>query len=115
MALTSLDGKTIQPTYANGRSWLPSAKSSLLLTAPMTRCVTGHAPIGDYYEHFNIPAEGGTRCGCGALRQTRTQILSYCPQYAPGGRVPTWLAALLDFLDECPLAFALRPSPEGIG
>src|SRR6187455_3290199 len=103
MRLKTLDGGFIQPKYANGGAWLPAAGDDLSLVSRMTRCILGHAPIGAYYERFNIPAEQGTRCGCGALRQTRDHILKYCPQYSPGGTFSR-LEQLLDFLTMNPRA-----------
>jgi ribonuclease HI len=46
----------------------------------MIQCRTGHAFLGEYYKHFNIPVDD-TACPCGKPLQTRNHVLYDCPLY----------------------------------
>ena len=71
-----------------------------------------HAPIGAYYERFNI--DEPKACLCGAALETRSHVLDHCPRFKRKGPVKR-IHALCIFLEKNPLAFAFKPSQEGIG
>ena len=125
MMLEGLDGKPLQPKYANGSTWLSHAKSSEKYSnsfvARMVRCITDHAPIGLYYQRFNIQAE--TTCPCGEEEQDRYHITIPCKVYGKvgcpvhhdvldmGERI-SCIDELITYLEEKPLAFGFeRPDP----
>ncbi|KAF9522024.1 hypothetical protein CPB83DRAFT_900003 [Crepidotus variabilis] len=70
LASSSSSKSDIQPTHAKLGSWLPSVMdlwtdgdgmdhpASNPLVARLVRCITNHAPIGEYYHRFNIPEPG---------------------------------------------------------
>ena len=74
-----------QPTYLNGGTWLKPVDASHSLTARFARCVLNHAPIGAYYQRFNM--DEPTTCVCGTALETRTHILNQCPLYRRKGPV----------------------------
>ena len=110
--LNDLKGKPLQPTYLNGGTWLKSVDASHSLTARFARCVLNHAPIGAYYQRFNM--DEPTACVCGTALETRTHVLNQCPRYKRKGPVRR-VFDLAKFLQANPLAFAFKPSQEGIG
>ena len=111
LVLKDMKGRVLQPSYAKGGTWLSSIGRNNALTARMTRCILGHAPIGAYYQRFNIPED--IECTCGSPTQTRTHILSHCRdmQYDEHG-TPTRVGQLRHFLEANPTAFAFRKSPD---
>ena len=108
LQLDALDGKRrIKPSAANGGTWLPSCGHSITLTARMTRCILGHAPIGEYFRRFNI--DEPVSCDCGVCLQTRKHIFE-CPNLDHSNdRTPKYLWSLLGFLQDNPTAFASWP------
>jgi len=54
LLLQNLDGGIIQPTYAKGGSWLGEVGGRLSVTTRMCRSILGHAPIGSYFQRFNM-------------------------------------------------------------
>ena len=65
------------PTHLNGGPWMRKTGHSHALTARMTRCVTGHAPIGAFRSRF-FPNEP-TACRCGFPMETVSHVLNMCP------------------------------------
>ena len=56
----------MQPNSMKGGSYMRRLRyESNSLVARFTRCITNHAPIGTYYQKFNIEAE--TLCVCGRV------------------------------------------------
>jgi len=85
----------------------------------MCRSILGHAPIGSYFQRFNI--DESHRCECGVPLQTRNHIFVACRKHKllhGDRRVPKYIGELWYFLDMNPKAFAQRtpgPLPEGVG
>ena len=104
--LERLDGEPLRPTTVKGGPWLLACGNDVALMARLTRCLTGHAPIGEYYDRFNIPES--SRCDCGAPLQTRTHIICACPVYERKP-LPGLLHSVVGFLKANPLAFAFAP------
>ena len=117
LQLLDTKGNLLKPSYLGGGSWLSQVKRTdpPSLTARMTRCILGHAPIGDYFRRFNISEPHGCVCD-GEPLQTRDHLLYHCPRRdddAADGR--DWLLpTLLKFLRTHPWAFASGPR-EGVG
>ena len=107
------DKADIQPKYSKGGSWLSSGAESNSFSARLCRCILNHAPIGSYYERFNVG--GQVDCQCGADVQTRLHILERCNRHLHQDTPITSIGQLCLFLKENPLAFAFAPSSEGIG
>ena len=56
----------VQPNSTKGGSYMRRLRyESNSLVARFTRCITNHAPIGTYYQKFNIEAE--TLCVCSRI------------------------------------------------
>jgi len=104
--LERLDGKPLRPTTVKGGPWLASVGDDVALTARLTRCLTGHAPIGEYYSRFNI--DESPRCDCGVPLQTRTHLICACPLHKRKP-LPGRLHGLVGFLKANPSAFAFAP------
>ena len=104
--LERLDGKPLRPTTVKGGPWLAAVGDNVALTARLTRCLTGHAPIGEYYSRFNI--DEPSRCDCGSPLQTRTHIICACPLHKRKP-MPGLLHGLVGFLKANPSAFAFAP------
>ena len=104
--LEQLDGELLRLTTVKGGPWIRAAGTEPTLMAQLTRCLTGHAPIGEYYERFNIPEP--TRCDCGAPLQTRTHVICACPSHKRKP-MPGQLHSLVGFLRANPLVFAFAP------
>ncbi|KDR65264.1 hypothetical protein GALMADRAFT_21607, partial [Galerina marginata CBS 339.88] len=97
---------TITPDIRKGGPWIRKAGGDNTSFARLCRCILNHAPIGSYYRRFNIQEPHGCP-RCGAPRETRSHILSYCPGYerpAPTDR----LHGLVEFLLENPEAFSFN-------
>ena len=121
--LLDLKGKGVplQPMYLkNGGPWLASFGESLSMMTRATRCVTGHAPSGEYRRRF-FPGEPFwcLDCPTGPV-QTRGHILNHCKRYTrvDGVYYPMDSVELVDFLrtNESAFSFAdapLDPSGEG--
>ncbi|KAF9451118.1 hypothetical protein P691DRAFT_808776 [Macrolepiota fuliginosa MF-IS2] len=111
--------KPISPTYTNGGPFIPHLPSPQL-AARFTRCVTNHAPIGEYRERFNL-GEDDNSCSCGAPMQTRSQLLSSCPKLIHtkslihDHRIPTMaprsIEHLISFLQDNLSAFVFQLDP----
>ncbi|KAF4613307.1 hypothetical protein D9613_011208 [Agrocybe pediades] len=74
------DETVLEPSYINGGTWLPAAGGDLHLAVRICRCILNHAPIGAYYERFNIPERTSCTCEDHPL-ETRDHILRHCGQY----------------------------------
>lgn len=123
LAVPGSGGRDILPEYSKEGSWLSKVKEresySNALMARLVRCITNHAPIGEYYHRFKIPEQ--TSCSsCGRL-QTRRHIFVGCRGHldALSGRdVPGRISELCSYLEKNPTAFAFpqrRPLEEGAG
>jgi hypothetical protein len=82
----SKDGHEIKPTYVNRGSWIPliwryaEGDFSNALLACAVRCIPNHAPIGEYYQKFDIP-DTLVDCLCRVDLQTHDHIIVDCPCY----------------------------------
>jgi len=95
----------ITPTYTKGGSWLPIIGFTNALCARFTRMTTGHAPIGEYCQHFFPNTPLGCPCGQAEL-QTREHIVMQCPQYDPATRpINIVINSFIHFLNDNPSAF----------
>ena len=106
------EGKTPQPTYLRHGEWLSRAMDrdgySNQLFARAVRCITEHAPIGEYYVRFNIPEP--PECPMCGRFQTRAHVLHSCRRDALAGMdSPSSVNSLYEFLERNPLSFAFRP------
>ena len=119
LGLRNPKGKPITPTTHKAGPFLKVFGYSSQLTARMVRCVTCHAPIGEYRARF-FPSEE-SRCRC-ELRpeETRDHILRECtlcsrPHFR---QPPRSVEELYEFLDDNPPAFAWDrlpfTPPEGV-
>jgi len=103
LLLQNLDGGIVQLTYAKGGSWLGEVGGRLSVTTRMCRSILRHAPIGSYFQRFNI--DKSHRCECGVPLQTRDHIFVACVTifhflyrlYIPLPRDPTTCAAAFTF------------------
>ncbi|PPR07947.1 hypothetical protein CVT24_002484 [Panaeolus cyanescens] len=103
LALQSLKRADVTPSAVKGGPWITRFGESPQLMARAVRCITNHAPIGAYYERFNIPEP--TACPCGASRMTRWHILAACRLHARKS-MPSTLHGMLAFLKDNPGAFS---------
>ncbi|KAK1219510.1 hypothetical protein PQX77_017778, partial [Marasmius sp. AFHP31] len=55
LELNDLKGKFLRPKYTSGGTWLPYIGRTNSLTSRVIRCITNHAPVGEYYRRFHIP------------------------------------------------------------
>jgi len=111
--LEHLNGDALKPTYINGAVWLSPVGGNLSVAVRLLRCILNHAPIGSYYERFNIPEP--LACECGFHRQDRDHILLSCNKHKRKANWrPHYLKDVIDFLEENPLAFSFR-QPLGVG
>ncbi|KDR65691.1 hypothetical protein GALMADRAFT_148463 [Galerina marginata CBS 339.88] len=108
--------KPILPSTRKGGPYIRESGADAASFARMCRCILNHAPIGSYYDRFNIDEPHG--CSqCGAPRETRSHILSYCPKYERNSPTDR-LHGLLMFLLDNPQAFSFTrqaAAPQGIG
>ncbi|KAK1220447.1 hypothetical protein PQX77_016791 [Marasmius sp. AFHP31] len=105
LELNDLKGKPLQPKYTSGGTWLPHIGRTNSLTSRVIRCVTNHAPVGEYYRRFHIPESED--CRCGRALETRPHVLFRCPQATRTGPI-RYLGDLVKFLDANPGTFAMR-------
>ncbi|KAJ8082525.1 hypothetical protein PM082_008380 [Marasmius tenuissimus] len=112
--LQDLKDRPLQPSYLKGGTWLKLAGGSLSLTTRMTRCILGHAPIGEYYQRFNIQAD--LSCLCGVEPGTRAHVLYRCSELERGASLNR-LPGLIAYLKANPRAFAFpsQAEAEGVG
>ncbi|KDR65484.1 hypothetical protein GALMADRAFT_148657 [Galerina marginata CBS 339.88] len=105
-----------KPILPSTRKGGPYIRESGADAASFARMCMNHAPIGLYYNRFNIDEPHG--CSqCGAPRETRSHILSYCPKYERNSPTDR-LHGLLMFLLDNPQAFSFTrqaAAPQGIG
>jgi len=109
LLLQNLDGGIVQPTYAKGGAWLGEVSGCLSVFTCMCQSILGHAPIGSYFQRFNI--DESHRCECGVPLQTRDHIFVACRKHKllhGDHRVPKYIGELWYFLDTNPKAFAQR-------
>jgi len=107
LLLQNLDRGIVQLTYAKGRSWLGEVGGRLLVTTRMCRSILRHAPIGSYFQRFNI--DKSYWCECGVPLQTQDHIFVACRKHKllhGDHRVPKYIRELWYFLDTNPKAFA---------
>jgi len=119
LLLQNFNRGIIQPTYAKGGSWLGEVSSCLLVFTRMCRSILRHAPIGSYFQRFNI--DESHRCECGVPLQTHDHIFVACRKHKllhDDSRGPKYIGELWYFPDTNLKAFAQQtpgPAPEGIG
>jgi len=119
LLLQNLDRGIVQPTYAKGGSWLGEVGGRLSVATRMCRSILRHAPIGSYFQRFNI--DESHWCKCEVPLQRCDHIFAVCTKHKllhVNRRVPKYIGELWYFLDTNPKAFTqqtLRPPPEGIG
>ncbi|KAF9540358.1 hypothetical protein CPC08DRAFT_804716 [Agrocybe pediades] len=109
------DETVLEPSYINGGTWLPAAGGNLHLAVRICRSILNHAPIGAYYERFNIPEQ--TLCTCeDHPLETRNHILHHCGQYQcdEDGPPPRYYLGLVRFLEQNEATFSFR-RPQGVG
>jgi hypothetical protein len=89
----------LAPTHINSGPWMRKVGHSHTLTARLTRCVTGHAPIGAFRSRF-FPEES-TACRCGFPMETVQHVLFDCPSFEREQKPSKQLryAWLFDFLE----------------
>ena len=116
--LVDSTGKSLGPSALHHGTWLRLAtKDPPTLVARLTRCITAHAPIGEFRLWF-FPNEESS-CPCGEFLETREHILYECTRFERDTSImdpelPLSLIDLVDFLRENPLAFAFttaEPAP----
>ncbi|KAH9481527.1 hypothetical protein JR316_0006054 [Psilocybe cubensis] len=117
LVLDGLDGKPILPDSKDKSAWLSSMSYGSQLYARLCRYILNHAPIGSYYDRFNIQED--TSCPCGSSWEIRSHIFRcgkiYCPPMSCELRAPTTIAYLIGFLLANPKAFAFHLVPRGVG
>jgi len=105
--LERLDRDALIPTYINGGVWLSPVGGNLSVAVRLFRCILNHAPIGSYYEWFNIPEP--LACECGFHCQDCDHVLLSCNKHKRKANWhPHYLKDVVDFLEENPLAFSFR-------
>ncbi|KAK1225773.1 hypothetical protein PQX77_011275 [Marasmius sp. AFHP31] len=105
LELSDLKGKPLWPKYTSGGTWLPYIGRTYSLTSRVVRCITNHAPVGEYYHRFHILESKG--CRCGRALETHLHVLFRCPRAMHTGPI-RYLGDLVNFLDANPGAFAMR-------
>ncbi|KAK1220941.1 hypothetical protein PQX77_016260 [Marasmius sp. AFHP31] len=105
LELNDLKGKPLQSKYTGGGIWLPYIGRTNSLTSRGIRCITNHAPVGEYYCRFHILESED--CRCGRALETCLHILFRCPQATCMGPI-RYLGDLVNFLDANPGVFAMR-------
>jgi len=107
MSLKKTDGSSLQLTYINGGVWLSPVGGDLTIAVRLFRCILNHAPIGSYYERFNI--DESLDCKCGFRRQTHDHILLLCTKLERKDNWrPFYLKDLINFLEKNPSVFTFR-------
>jgi hypothetical protein len=88
--------KPIQPSTCKGGPWLSDSRVGTSTFSRLCCCITGHAPLGAYCQHFNIG--GAIHCPCRVghgILETRSHALHLCPRWkhtnplSPLDTVPT--------------------------
>jgi len=111
--LERLDGDALKPTYINGGVWLSPVGGNLSVAMRLFRCILNHAPIGLYYERFNIPEP--LACDCSFQCQDRDHVLLSCNKHKRKVNWrPHYLKDVVNFLEENPSVFSFR-QPLGVG
>ena len=105
-------GQVLLPSTHKGGPWMSGAGSNVSTFSRFCRCITGHAPIGEYRQRFNI--DGPIHCGCRhGLLQTRDHVVSSCRLVVRPKRKwkPGTVLGLCDYLEVNPgmMAFTLYP------
>ena len=97
------------------------AKDSITAMARITRCITNHAPIGEYRQRFfpDKPTHC-TACGYDTLL-SREHILCSCPQFTPiAPSINNWKQTrdndtrLFKFLSRHPISFSFDCLPPDV-
>ncbi|KAK1216753.1 hypothetical protein PQX77_020611 [Marasmius sp. AFHP31] len=105
LELNNLKGKSLQPKYTCGGTWFPHIGRTNSRTSRVIRCITNHAPVGEYYCRFHILESED--CKCGRALETCLHVLFRCPHATRTGPI-RYLGDLVNFLDANPGAFAMR-------
>ena len=101
------DRNTVKPTYINGGVWLSPVGGNLSVAVRLFRCIFNHAPIGLYYERFNIPEP--LTCDCGFHCQDCDYILLSCTKHMRKANwCPHYLKEVMVFLEENSSVFSFR-------
>jgi hypothetical protein len=79
LTLYQRKGTPLVLTHVNSGLWMCKAWHSHSLTAHLTCCTTGHAPIGAFHSRF-FPKEP-TACRCSSPMETVSHILYWCPSH----------------------------------
>jgi len=107
LSLKKTDGSSLQPTYINSGVWLSPVEGDLMVAVRLFRCILNHAPIGLYYERFNI--DESLECQCGFRWQTHDHVLLSCTKLERKDNWrPSYLKDLINFLEKNPSAFTFR-------
>ncbi|CAA7263229.1 unnamed protein product [Cyclocybe aegerita] len=111
LELQQPDGRPLQPSYLNGGPWLSTFGHSITEFAHVSWCITGHAPIGAYYQHFKVNEPHG--CTCGAALQSCQHVLFRCRDRC-SVHYPHFLRDIALFLKHNPMAFGFSQDPSGV-
>ena len=117
MILRDPKGKPVRPTYSNGGTWLKHVNDENALCAHFTHAITNHAPVGEYYQRFNIPDHKTHECECGCPMQTQHHIFTQCGILDTQDSNPQYVVELVGFLIDNPkvFAFGFQYVPRGGG
>jgi len=108
--------KKIIPDYTNGGTYMKLNESLAYdpkIMARFTRCITAHAPIGEYRRDFAPPLDFACPCGH-SLYESRDHVILRCPRFLrklPGAHL--YADSLADFLKDNPGAFEFLDRHEG--
>jgi len=98
----------LTPTYTKGGTWLRHVSNSNTICARLTRLITNHAPIGEYYQCFFPNKNPQCPCNNGSI-ETRSHILSQCDLYSSGVTAyDLSLSGTINFLKRNPNASSFR-------
>jgi len=108
LEITNNNGFTLEPFYKKGGTWLSHFRFFNSTCARMTRLITNHAPIGEYYKRFFPHKEYTCPCSSRCI-ETRTYILHECTRYNEAWWLPDYsVFSLLMFLKENSEAFCFN-------
>ncbi|KAK1234618.1 hypothetical protein PQX77_002173 [Marasmius sp. AFHP31] len=84
LELNDLKGKPLQPKYTSGGTWLLYIGRTNSLTSRVIRCITNHAPVGEYYCRFHISESEDCRCARQTLRGGAGLAAGHRPRVVKG-------------------------------